>query len=183
MKKRFLHLLGVGFLILAFIMPASGHADGDSILYDFEGKSSFDKFEWKCFTLFSLSEDHVTYGKHSLKLEFFPSNYPQIETRTQQYDWSGYKSLSIDIFNPGNKSVRVYIRIDDREEFPDYGNRYTKPFQLMPGENHLVISLSTLISETTGRHLDISTIYRFFLFMFHPNAKVTLFIDNIRLHM
>ena len=181
MKKKFVRFIGVPMILLALLMSTVGYAKGDRILYDFENKSNLDRFEWKCFTLFSISRAHVTSGKYSLKLGLYPSNYPQLLTKTLKRDLSGYQAISLDIFNAEERKIPVYVRIDDRKKTPDYGDRYTGFYTLEEGKNRIVIPLKNVVTESGDRSLDLSRIYRLFVFMKHPERRTVLYIDNIRL--
>jgi hypothetical protein len=169
------------FLIGAVLIFHTGYAFGERVLYDFERERDLDRFEWKCFTLFSISDSHFTSGKHSLKLELYPSNYPQLLTKAEKRDLSGYEAISIDIFNSEEREIHVYVRIDDKKMVPEYGERYTGSYILKEGENRIIIPLNNLKTESGGRALDLKSIYRLFVFMKHPKKRTVLYIDNIRL--
>ncbi len=151
------------------------------MLFDFESDAELDRFHWKCHTLFSLSDDHVTHGKRSLRLELYPSDYPGLAPMIEINNWGGYKALCFDISNPEKKELGISVRIDDREDYPDYEDRYTKSFILKPGMNPMRIPLDSLVTSGTGRSLDLRRIYRVFIFMAHPEKPVVLYVDYIRL--
>ncbi len=114
-------------------------------------------------------------------MELFPSDYPGLYPELPTQDWRGYKEFSFDIYNPSAQSVPLGIRIDDKKDFPDYPDRFNKRFDLAPGPNHIVIPLAEMVTSGSGRHLDVSTIFRFMVFVPHPKTKVTLFADYLHL--
>jgi hypothetical protein len=95
-------------------------------------------------------------------------------------DWRGFKELSFDVYNPSKDMVRIVVRIDDRKDFPDYEDRYNKSFVVKRGSNHFSIPLNTLVTSGTNRHLNLAQIHRLFIFMGHPEKKITLYIDTIK---
>jgi len=62
-----------------------------------------------------------------------------------------------------------------------YRDRYNKVFMLKPGANQLKISLDSLKTSITERPLELKNIYRFLIFMSHPDKKYVLYLDYFRL--
>ena len=153
----------------------------ERVLFDFESDSELDRFHWRCHTLFSLSDEHVTHGARSLRLELYPSDYPGLKPMLEENDWRGYKALCFDIYNPDEKELRISVRIDDREDYPNYDDRYNRTFILRPGMNRMRISLDTLVTSGTRRKLDLSKIYRVVIFVARPERRVVLYVDYLRL--
>lgn len=114
-------------------------------------------------------------------MELYPSDYPGLTPMLEENDWRGYKMFCFDIFNPKKKEIRLSLRIDDRKDYPDYEDRYNNTFILKPGMNRVSIPLDILITSGTKRTLDLRKIYRVLIFMAHPQSKVVLYVDYIRL--
>ena len=151
------------------------------ILYDFESESVLDDFHWKCHTLYTLSNLHAVHGKKSLKLEIFPSAYPGLSPSLKYHDWSDYKSLCFEVYNPLSEKIKLVLRIDDKKQALEYSERYNKSFTIMPGANTLKIPFNTLKTSKTDRSLELKNIYRFLVFMSHPDKKHVLYLDYFRL--
>lgn len=166
---------------LCTLVSCGGGVPSERVLFDFESDAELDRLHWKCPVLLSLSDEHVTHGNRSLKLELYPSDYPGLNPMLEANDWRGYKALCFDIYNPGEKEIRVSVRIDDQEDHPDYKNRYNKRFILQPGMNDIRIPLHTLMTSGTQRQLDIKKIHRILIFLARPERKVVLYVDYIRL--
>ena len=158
-----------------------GSAPGERVLFDFELDSELDRFHWRCHTLFSLSHQHITHGKGSLRLELYPSDYPGLTPMIEKRDWRGYKALHFDIYNPKNETLTITVRIDDRRDYPNYADRYNKSFILKPGMNRVIIPLDTLATSGNGRKLNLKEIYRVLIFMTRPKRRVVLYVDYLRL--
>jgi hypothetical protein len=178
MRSRICLICG---LMLAAMFGCAKHDPNPFIFADFESDSELDHFEWECHTLFALTPEHATHGKFALKLDLFPSEYPGLQTQLSRKDWRPYKSLSLDIYNPQFETVNLTIRIDDRADDPDYGDRFNHGLELNPGVNKTAIPLEKLITSGTGRKLDLSTIHKLLFFLVDPKEKRELFFDYIRL--
>ncbi len=162
----------------------SGCRDGiptEFVLFDFESDSELDQVHWKCHTLLHLSDKHVTHGAKSLHLELYPSDYPGFSLILEKKDWRDYKTLCFDIYNPGEKEVRLTVRIDDRGGCPDYADRYNHSFIIKPTVNQVRIPLNSLSTSETHRMLDLRSIHKFIIFVVNPAQKVDLYMDYGRL--
>lgn len=168
----------VCFCILA---ACSNTVPEELILFDFETDSELDRIHWKCFTLFGLSDMNATHGVSSLAMELYPSSYPGWNAKLSVKNWQRYKTLGFDVYNPESREVHIGLRIDDREDYPDYADRYNQQFLLKPGMNRLKIPLKSLVTSGTGGALDLKNIYRFLIFMGYPERKYLLYLDYIRL--
>lgn len=151
------------------------------VLNDFEADSDLDRIHWQCRTLFSLSQEHVTNGKKSLRMELFPAAYPGLSLKLDERDWRRFDSVAFDIYNPQDEALEITVRIDDREDYPDFDDRYNGRITLMPGSNNLRIPLNSLRTAGTDRSLNLKTIERFLFFFVDTNETYRLYVDNIRL--
>lgn len=176
--------------IVRYIMPlvivaitlagACGIKPAETILFDFETDKELDSFYWKCPILFGLSDEHVTHGIKSLRLEMFPSEYPGLAPKLADTDWRGYRELIFDVFNPQKRDIHLAVRIDDRKDYPEYDDRFTGSFVLIPGSNVVRISLRSLVTPG-GRPLDKKKISRIFVFMNNPKERTVVYFDYFRL--
>jgi hypothetical protein len=170
--------------VLLFVWIIVGQCtkpETEKILFDFESDSELDRFHWRCHTLFSMSDEHATHGKKSIKLQLFPSDYPGLAPKLNVNDWSSYTTFSFDVFNVQDTGISLKIRIDDNKNDPDYPDRYNKTVFLQPGANAVVIPLNTLETSRTKRKLNLKNIYKIITFMAQPAEQVVLYFDYLRL--
>jgi len=151
------------------------------VLFDFESDSDLDQLHRKCHTLFHLSDKHVTHGAKSLFLELYPSDYPGFTPILKKKNWTGYDTLCFDVYNPGEKEVRLTVRIDDRRDASDYADRYNHSFIIKPMINQVRIPLDSLFTSGTHRRLYLRSIRRLIIFVVKPSQKVELYFDYGRL--
>jgi len=176
---KFLSLLIV-FLLFLFGATCSV-PQAEKILFDFETDEELDRFHWNCHTLFALSDQHATHGSKSLRLELYPSEYPGLAPMIKDTDWSSYGVLRFDVYNPNGRDIPLSVRIDDKEKYPSYADRYNKGFVIKPGANTITIPFDSLITSETKRQLNLKKVYRVLVFMTKPKEKSTLYVDYIRL--
>jgi len=177
-KVKNIIILALGVSLLIGCTKTTPH---ELILYDFESESVLDDIHWKCHTLYSLLNLHAVHGKKSLKLEIFPSAYPGLSPSLKYHDWRNYKSLCFEVYNPLSEKIKLVLRIDDKKQTVEYSERYNKSFTIMPGANTLKIPFNTLKTSKTDRPLELKNIYRFLVFMSHPDKKYVLYLDYFRL--
>ncbi len=151
------------------------------ILFDFESDHALDEVNWKCHTLMSISDEHVTHGKGSLMLELYPSNYPGFHPFLRVHDWHRFNTLCFDVFNPDEKEREITVRIDDRKGNTEYADRFNRRFTLKKGRNHIVIKTDSLITSGTNRKMDLDNIDKFLFFIYKPDEKAVLYVDYVRL--
>lgn len=182
--------MGVGvrvFLVAILVLVGLGctreplERPAELVLYDFETDAELDRMHWQCFTLFALSDEHAARGEKSLRMALYPSSYPGWSAKLAVNDWRGYEALAFDIFNPREAPVALTVRIDDREDYPPYGDRYNQRFVLVPGANTVVIGFEDLVTSGGRRPLGLRSIYRLMMFMVSPEEKHVLYLDYVRL--
>jgi hypothetical protein len=175
-------ILLTSILILWLLLPGcSGRWVREQILFDFESDSELDQVQWKCHTLFTLSDTHTTHGGFCLKMDLYPSSYPGVSFKLLTGDWSSYDSLGFDLFNPQPTALPLTIRIDDRLDYPDYPDRYNASFSFTPGMNHFVLPLKDLVTAGSRKPLNLRQIHRFLIYMVNPAEGATFYLDYVRL--
>jgi len=165
---------------MSLFLTGCTDAPKEQVLFDFESDSELDQFEWKCHTLFSLSDEHVTHGKHSLKLSLFPPGYAGLHSLTERRNWRAFRNFCFDVYNAERESLMLSVRIDDEKAYPDYKDRYNQGFHIGPGMNQVCIPIDSMATSGTQRKIDAGNIYRFLIFTM-PAKEILLYLDNIRL--
>jgi hypothetical protein len=179
--KNMVKFIVIVFYGLFFMVGCEKMPDKDLILFDFESEAVFDEVHWKCHSLFFLSDQYAVHGKHSLRLELFPSSYPGLSPALKYNDWRGYQALCFEVYNPTPDMFKLILRVDDKKEALEYTDRYNKAFLIKPGANTLKIPLDSLTTSKTNRPLALKNIYRFLVFMSHPVENHVLYLDYFRL--
>jgi hypothetical protein len=136
---------------------------------------------WECHKWFELSKENATSGNHALKVTLPPGQYPGINFQKIKNDWSEFRYLKMDVFNPANVKINFHIRIDDNKSGWEYANRFDIDFGLKPGMNHITISTESIRTNIHHRPLDLKRIKRMMVFLMNTTKSRELYIDNIRL--
>jgi hypothetical protein len=157
-------------------MPAA-----EKILFDFESDEELDQMDWRCRTLMSLSREHVTHGKLSVKLELFPAKYPGMNAVLKNSDWRGYSAFCFDIYNPGEETLSLVVWIDDGSKNGVFTDRFNEISNVGSGWSTIAIPLEGILTRGTKRRMDLSRIYQFGVYLMNPEEKTELYVDYIRL--
>ena len=169
-------------IVIALAMIGCGQrAGGEKVLLDFESDGDLDRIDWRCQILFTLSEEHVTHGARSLRMELYPSEYPGLSPKMAIHDWRGYVALCFDVYNPQAETRTLSVRIDDRKDYPTYEERFNARFLLEPGRNSVRIPLRELVTSGVGGPLDLGGIQRLVIFVARPDGVIVLYLDHLRL--
>lgn len=121
---------------------------------------------------------------HALKVELNTARYSGFYFEHFPADWRGYKRLHFDLFNPGEKSLTMVLRVHDvwhQQSGQAYGDRYNVRFQAEPGWNSYQFALDDLLNAPTKRDMDLSRIQTLGIFTMNLPQPVTLYFDNFRL--
>ncbi|MCX8044927.1 MAG: hypothetical protein N3B18_12480 [Desulfobacterota bacterium] len=156
-------------------------SQSDLLLFGFERDADLDRLWWYCKTMYTRAREHATQGEYSLKVDFYPSHYPRFEPLMRTQDWSRYRALCFDIYNPSDSIITVTLRIDDRRTSPAFYDCHIQYLKLRPGHNAITIGIASLKGCKTQRPLRTKEIRRFMVFMYRPDRQHTLYFDNIKL--
>jgi predicted MPP superfamily phosphohydrolase len=159
----------------------SSDSINSKILFDFESEEDLKRLNWECQKWFGLSEKNVTSGKYCLKVVLPPGEYPGINFHEIRHDWSEFRSLRMDIFNPAEEKVNLCIRIDDKKSGSEYANRFDTVFELKQGINQISIPTDSIRTNMHHRPLNLKQIKRIIVFIMNNKKQRELYIDNIRL--
>ena len=182
--KHLLLLIGLCLLAIVVLVGSFGRRPErplppGAVFYDFEDEAQLDHINWQCGTVFRRVRKHAADGLWSLEIEMHPEpgNWPGFGT--------GFKNgiepggcLELMISNPQAHVLKLSYRIDDRPN-PPYGDRLNGRINLAPGSNSVVFDFNRLKTPHTHRHLRPERLYRFFLFLHHPEKTTTIYIDRL----
>ncbi len=150
-------------------------------LYDFETEDELNQLNWECHKWFERSKENATSGEYSLKVYLPPGQYPGILFRGIRTDWSKFRYLKMDVFNPSEEEYNFHIRIDDQQSGWEYANRFDADFLLKPGLNHISIPTSLMKTNLGHRSLDLKQVKGMMVFLINSPKPRQFFLDHIRL--
>lgn len=148
----------------------------------FEGPSEVGRW-WAHQTRLSRVTNQATHGRHALRVVAFKArgSYPGLFMTDGPRDWGGSGRLCFDVYLVGNAERSIWVRVDDRPDFPPYDDRAQTQVALVPGPNSICLELETLLRTPSGRALDRHEIRRWGIFFDEAQGGETIFLDHIRL--
>jgi hypothetical protein len=157
------------------------NSTNQNILFDFESEEELKQLNWECHKWFEVSQNHATSGKYSLKVLLPPGQYPGISFKDIKNDWSEFRYLKMDAFNPSEEEFNFHIRIDDNKSGVEYANRFDADFNLKTGINNISIPTNSIQTNLRHRSLNLKRIKGMMVFLTNNTKPRELYLDNIRL--
>jgi hypothetical protein len=149
---------------------------GDFTL-DFESEADLDWLSWQCHQMYTISDSFATHGRKSLKLDHFLSDYPGLRILPEEGMFENKTSIVWDMFNPGEDTLLLHIRIDDRRDGPQYDDRFNTSLKIRPGLSKFRLDFADLITSGTSRLLKRERIAALYFFLHQPERHVVLYYD------
>lgn len=109
------------------------------------------------------------------------SRFPGVTLEEEREDWSGFGTLSFDIFNPSAHAVQIRVAVDDRLNRVERAARYDRPWILVPGLNRLRIPCDELRRGPLRGSLDTNAVRQIAFYSIYLDRPVELFVGPIRL--
>ena len=165
----------------------------DRLLFDFEEEA--DPARWTMRTLpevaapepaaaVTLSREHVTSGKRSLKITYAGGRWPALATANLPIpgSWKEYQSLKADI-TVNRACVVAFRALQEKSDPRGMGweagvSRWNTVAFLQPGRNAVQVALhdrDNALSEQYG------TVATFMILMLNPHPGEAIFVDRVRL--
>jgi len=171
-------------LSLAFLtVPgcSGGKSTETLVLDDFESEASLTRWTGPV----SISAEHPAHGGSCAKIDLSSRRARTVQTEDIPHDWSAYKLLKFDIYNPTGTIQSGLIQIFDElatdEEASWGGQSYRgRKIFMMKGWNHYEFILAKANVEEGNRSLALDKIRRFLLDFGRVSGGV-LYLDNMRL--
>ncbi|MEO2037075.1 MAG: hypothetical protein ABGZ35_33800 [Planctomycetaceae bacterium] len=124
-------------------------------------------------------------GTHSLSVNLFPGRFSGVNMIWPMGDWRGYDRLSWDIRNTSTTSVRLTMKINDRQharEGFDPQDRFEFSFVVAPTAVHsLSVDLNDVFTAPNTRTMCMDQIAAVELFAVNLQQSHTLMLDHMRL--
>ena len=130
-----------------------------------------------------ISEEFVSEGESSLRVDLNTDEYSGVFLRYMHRDWREGNNLHFSIYYPENDNLLLHIRISDYSHVGsnNYYDRYNKELVLKNGWNNVEISIEDIKNAPRDRLIDIGNIESVGMFVVkQPEAK-TIYIDNVYL--
>ncbi|HEU4600862.1 MAG TPA: VanZ family protein [Steroidobacteraceae bacterium] len=116
------------------------------------------------------------YVAHPVTVELTGTEWPGVRLVGVMKDWSAYRFLTIDVENPGRKSLPLIVRLDDYLSVKT-DDPYYFEFELPPHSRQSVsVLLNALPAAKSGRPINVRNMRKFSLFHDGPSdLRMTLY--------
>jgi hypothetical protein len=148
----------------------------DISIVDFASEADLRGLEWDPANVeLSVGPRAVTERDPVLKLVAKGGSYPSVNLRAPRVprDWSGFEALSFTVWS--NSERELAVRVDDAKSV-GYSSRFNGGAPLAKGRTRVQIPLAAI-----AKAIDLRNVTVLSLFLDHPPAGFTLWIDDIRL--
>ena len=148
------------------------------VLSDFESESDLKRWKTRHAGL-ELSSEHAIKGKYSGKMIFaggvessnvLMENF--FEDNPAYGNWANYSQLKFDIYNAGDSTERIILKIKDADDTPTQRSLFLAPKD--------TTEVKIYVSELKGE-INASKVRQLNLFRWQPNSEAIFYIDNVRL--
>ena len=147
-------------------------------------ETSLEKTRWGGSARRQISHDIYYSGTSSLQINLTRQRYSGLGLRDFPHDWSDHRSVSLQVFNPDMDSFTLYFRIHDqhhRDHQNTYSDRFNTSFDILPGWNHLEVSLAQVVQAPKTRKMDMTKIAGMGLFVGKLDRPRTIYLDDVKL--
>lgn len=121
-------------------------------------------------------------GERALRVTLGGGDWPGIELWEPSPDWTGYRQLAIELFNPHAFELDLSMRIDDRHHNYQMEDRYNARIELAPRERTTIrIPLQEIESAPRGRKFDLQRAARVLIFRREALHSETFYLVRVRL--
>lgn len=117
-------------------------------------------------------------GQTVAEVSFPHERWPGVTIREPYPDWTGYRSLRVQVFSPESRIVPLTFRIDDARHNQEYRDRFNRTVNIEPGLNDLSISLEDVRKAPADREMDLGDISQIILFTNTPEEPIRLYVSD-----
>ncbi len=121
-----------------------------------------------------------TPGELALCVAMDTGQYPAMHMTEPYPQWTGYRSLALDLTNPGKDELELVVRVHDRLHNYRYDDRFNRPVRIPP-ESRLTVTLplQEVAKGPKHRALDLRNVADISVFAVRPVANGVFFVSRI----
>src|SRR5262249_24047747 len=133
----------------------------------------------------SIADQHASSGRRSLRVVFAGGRWPTVKTSAVPEDWTAWKTFAADVTVSRDCMIgfQVIQEMSRREgSWEGCISRWARTEFLKAGRNQVRASLEDPSANGYGINPSrFGKVTALELFLYHPRAGETLFVDNVRL--
>lgn len=116
---------------------------------------------------------------NSLRVYFTTEQYSGFGLRYFPRNWSGYREVVLEIYNPGEDAVELTCRIHDLSHNEAYNDRYNRQFHVPTGHQEIRIDLTEVENAPKTRRMNMDRIGALGCFTTNLSTPAVLIIQSI----
>ncbi|MDX2481782.1 MAG: VanZ family protein [Desulfuromusa sp.] len=123
-------------------------------------------------------------GSSSLRIRLTTQRYSGVGLKDFPQNWTDYRSVSLQVFNPDQDPLQLHFRIHDqlhRKYSNAYGDRFNTSFMIKKGWNQLQVSLAEVAQAPKNRTLDLTRIAGMGVFVGKLDRSRMIYLDDVKL--
>lgn len=128
-----------------------------------------------------VSEEVASDGLFSLRIRLSTQRYSGLGLKDFPRDWSAFRALSLNVYNPDSEPLELHFRIHDHFHNNNYSDRFNTSFELHQGWNQLSVNLEKVSAAPKERKLDLTRVAGMHLFVGKLEQPRMIYVDDIRL--
>jgi hypothetical protein len=119
-------------------------------------------------------------NERALRLQFGAQDWVGLDLDEPYPDWSGYRTMKLDLTNPNDVSLRVVIRVHDRTHNKQFDDRFNHGLMLAPRTRSTYsVALAEIARAPLARRLDLKHVANVQLFTAGTNAGRDIYVSRI----
>jgi VanZ family protein len=121
-------------------------------------------------------------GEMALRVPLMTRPYAGVTLDEPRQDWAGYRSLLVEVTNPGRTDLEFNVRVHDRTHNNTLEDRFNAETVIPAGSRQtLEFSLETIRSAPRGRSLDLRHVAGLGLFRSGPDGPREFWLHRVEL--
>ncbi len=121
-------------------------------------------------------------GEMALRVPLLTRPYAGVTLDEPRADWTGYRTLAVDVTNPGRSDLELTVRVHDREHNWTYADRFNVTVTIAAGHRQtLEFPLETVRLAPHGRTLDLAHVANVALFRSGPDGPREFWLQRVEL--
>lgn len=121
-------------------------------------------------------------GETALRVPLIARPYAGVTLDEPQPDWSGYRTLAVEVTNPGRAELMLTVRVHDRAHNGTFDDRFQAEVAIPAGSRQtLEFPLETIRTAPRGRALDLAHLAGVMLFRNGPDGPREFWLHRVEL--
>ena len=119
-------------------------------------------------------------SEKALRIDLAAGRYPGMQSIEPFPYWRGYRSLAVDITNPGDSSLDLVIRVHDHQHNREFNDRFNGPVKI-DGQTRMtvVVPLESIERAPKRRFLKLDSVANVGVFALQPEKNGEFFVSRI----